>query len=253
MKHRAVSTAVVASVLMGAFAASAQEQRLDEIVSEVTTANQIAQASQQRIDGIAEETSKIFGEYKAALKTNAGLRAYNAQQRKVIAAQLAEIADVQESIGQVDEIKRQITPVMLEMIENLQEFIEQDVPFQLEERIERIDLLRAVMEDPNVNDPERFRLVLEAYSNEVQYGRTINSYEGLNDNDRSVNFVRVGRVGFYYQSSDQSETAAWNQRTRSWEQLGNEYRTAVRQLIRMANRQVQSDVTEVPVLAPERK
>ncbi len=253
VKLKAVSTAAIASIMFSASAAFAQEERVNSIVEEVNAANQVAQASQQRIDSLADQTSKIFGEYKAALKTNAGLRAYNAQQRKVIQNQLEEIAKINESIGQIDEIKRQITPLMLEMIDNLQEFVDQDVPFQLQERNDRIDTLRAVMDDPNVNDPERFRLVLEAYSSEVQYGRTINAYEGLNDNERSVNFVRVGRVGFYYQSSDQSETAAWNQRTGTWEQLGPEFRTPVRQMIRIANRQVQSDVTELPILAPERK
>jgi len=254
VKLKAVSTAAIASVLFSAPAVFAQEnERLKDIVDEVNTANQVAQASQQRIDSIADETSKIFGEFKAALKTNAGLRAYNAQQRKVIQNQLEEIAKINESIGQIDEIKRQITPVMLEMIDNLQEFVEQDVPFQMEERLARIDTLRNVMDDPNVNDPERFRLVLEAYSAEVQYGRTINAYEGTNESERTVNFVRVGRVGFYYQSSDQSETAAWDNRTKSWVQLGDEYRTPVRQMIRIANRQVQSDVTTLPVLVPEGK
>lgn len=253
VKNKAVSAAVVASMMMGISAVSAQEQRLDEIVQEVTAANQVAQASQERIDELSNETSQIFGEYKAALKTNAGLRAYNAQQQKVIDNQEKQISEIIASIGQIDEIKRQVTPLMLEMIENLQEFIDQDVPFQVDARNARLETLRDVMEDPNVNDPERFRLVLEDYLAEVQYGRTINAYEGQNDEGKTVNFVRVGRIGFYYQTKDGTETAAWDHGAREWVILEARYTGPIRRLIRMANRQIPNNVTILPISAPERK
>ena len=253
VKRIAVSTAAAASVLLGASIAQAQDARLDEVVKEVDRSNLIAQQSQQRIDGIADATSQLFGEYKAVLKTNAGLRAYNAQQRRVIAEKENEISKIEISIGQIDEIKRQVTPLMLEMIENLEEFVRADVPFQLDERLDRIATLRDAMDDPNVNDPERFRVVLEAYKAEVQYGRTVNAYEGVLDDGRSVNFVRLGRAGFYYQTKDGRETAAWDGDTQSWQSLGSEYATPVRQLLKMARRQVPLDVVVLPVKAPQTK
>lgn len=254
VKRIAVSTAAVASVLLAASVANAQQDaRLKSIVDEVNQANQIAQASQQKIDGIADATAKLAGEYRSVLKTNAGLRAYNAQQKRVIDNQIKEIERIKNSIGQIDEIKRQITPLMLEMIENLDEFVKADAPFQTEERAERITALRDVMDDPNVNDPERFRLVLEAYKAEVQYGRTVNAYEGLDDTGRSVNFVRIGRVGFYYQTKDGNETYAWDSEGGKWDRLDGEYNNAVKQLQKMARRQVPLDVLVLPVKAPEGK
>lgn len=253
MKRIAVSTAAVASILLGATAINAQDARLKSIVDEVNEANQIAQASQKKIDGIADATTKLFNEYKGVLKTNAGLRAYNAQQQRVITRQEEEIAKIKNSIGQIDEIKRQITPLMLDMIEDLREFVSMDVPFQLDEREERIERLVEAMEDPNVSDPERFRVVLEAYKAEVQYGRTVNAYEDTLPDGRSVNFVRLGRVGFYYQTKDTTETAVWDRSTGSWQQLGSEYTTSIKQLIRMAQKRTQMDVVTLPVAAPEGK
>lgn len=253
MKRIAVSTAAVASILLGATVANAQDARLKSIVDEVNEANKIAQASQQTVDKVAEETSRIFNDYRAVLKTNAGLRAYNAQQQRVIDKQVEEIAKIENSIGQIDEIKRQITPLMLEMIQNLDEFIDADVPFLLTERKERIDSLREVMDNPNVSDPERFRVVLEAYKAEVQYGRTLFAYEDALEDGRIVNFVRLGRVGFYYQTKDTTETAAWNPETNSWDTLSSDYTGAIRQLIRMALRRTQSDVSVLPVSAPREK
>lgn len=250
MKRIAVSTAAVASILLGATFANAQDSRLKSIVDEVDAANKLAQASQQRIDATSDETQKLLTEYRAVLKTNAGLEAYNAQQRRVIERQVEEIAKIRTSIGQIDEIKRQITPLMLDMIEDIEDFIDQDVPFLMDERRDRVQSLRDVMDDPNVSDPERFRIILEAYKAEVQYGRTVFAYEDLDDQGRSVNFVRLGRIGFYSQTKDGAETRAWNNDSRTWETLGGDFTTPVRQLIRMAQRRTQQDVTVLPIAAP---
>lgn len=250
VKRIAVSTAAVASFLLGATAANAQEERIKSIVDEVNEANKLAVQSQQTIDGVADATAQLFNDYKAVLKTNAGLEAYNAQQNRVIVKQEEEIAKIRTSIGQIDEIKRQITPLMLDMIDNLEEFINADVPFLVEERLDRIQSLRDAMDDPNVSDPERFRIVLEAYKTEVQYGRTFFAYEGMDDQNRSVNFVRLGRVGFYFQTKDTTETKAWDAESKTWVDVSGEFTTPVRQLIRMAQRRTQSDVTVLPIAAP---
>lgn len=250
VKRIAVSTAAVASFLLGATVANAQDERIESIVDEVNESNKLAVQSQQTIDGVADDTAKLFNDYKAVLKTNAGLEAYNAQQRRVITKQLEEIEKIKISIGQIDEIKRQITPLMLDMIGDLEEFIEADVPFLLDERRERIQGLRDAMDNPNVSDPERFRIVLEAYKTEVQYGRTYFAYEGLDEQNRSVNFVRLGRVGFYYQTKDTTETKAWDAGSKTWVDVSGEFTRPVRQLIRMAQRRTQSDVTILPIAAP---
>ncbi len=253
VKRIAVSTAAIAAILLGATAANAQEAQVKSIVNEVNAANQLAQASQQKIDDINDATESLFVEYKGVLKTNAGLEAYNAQQMRVINRQLEEISKIKTSIGQIDEIKRQITPLMSDMIANLEDFIKADIPFLLDERLERIETLRETMDNPNVSDPERFRVILEAYKAEVQYGRTFFAYEGpVSESDRrTVNFVRLGRVGFYYQTKDGLETAAFNPETREFEKLGADYTTPIKQLTRMAQKRTQSDVTVLPIPAPQ--
>jgi len=253
VKRIAVSTITVASILLGASAASAQNADVKSIVNEVNAANKLAQASQQTINGVADATDKLHLEFNGVLKTNAGLRAYNAQQRRVITKQEEEIAKIKISIGQIDEIKRQVTPLMLDMIDDLEEFIAADLPFLEEERAERIENLRTTMDSPNVSDPERFRVVLEAYKAEAQYGRTLWAYEAALQDGRTVNFVRLGRIGFYYQTKDSAETAAWSVATGSWEKLGAEYTAPVKQLIRMAQKRTQSDLVVLPIAAPKGK
>jgi chorismate mutase len=253
VKRIAVSTVAVASILLGASVASAQSADVKSIVEEVNAANKIAQTSQKTIDGVVDATDKLVVEYKGVLKTNAGLRAYNAQQRRVIKKQEEEISKIKTAIAQIDEIKRQITPLMLNMIDDLQDFIDADIPFLLDERTKRIADLRVTMDSPNVSDPERFRVVLEAYKAEVQYGRTLYAYEAPLKDGRSVNFVRLGRVGFYYQTKDTTETAAWDIKSKSWDILDAEFTGPVKQLIRMAQKRTQSDIVVLPIAAPKGK
>ena len=253
MKRIAVSTVAIASIFLGASAASAQNADVKSIVEEVNAANLIAKTSQQTIDGVVDATDKLVAEFKGVLKTNAGLRAYNAQQRRVITKQEEEIAKIKTAIGQIDEIKRQITPLMLNMITDLEEFIDADVPFLMEERKKRIEDLRATMDSPNVSDPERFRVVLEAYKAEVQYGRSLWAYEASLPDGRAVNFVRLGRIGFYYQTKDTSETKAWNAAAGDWETLDAEFTGPVKQLIRQAQKRTQSDLLVLPIAAPKGK
>ena len=253
VKRIAVTTAAAASILLGATIANAQDERLKSIVDEVNAANKLAIASQETVDGVADATQRVFGEYRGVLKTNAGLRAYNAQQNRVIVKQLEEIDKIKTSIGQIDEIKRQITPLMLDMIDNLADFIAADIPFLLDERNERIDSLREAMDNPNISDPERFRIVLEAYKAEVTYGGSLFAYDDALADGRTVNFVRLGRVGFYYQTKDTTETAAWNSETNSWDILGSEYTGSIRQLVRMALRRTQQDVSVLPIAAAKGK
>lgn len=249
VKRIAVSTAAIASMLLGTATLSAQDERIGRMVTEVDRTAKIAQDSQQRIDAVADQTNKLFNDYKSTLKVIAGLEAYNANQRRVITGQENEIAKIERAISQVDVIKRQVTPLMEDMIRDLETFVQQDLPFQKEERLARINNLKEFMVDPNIADPERFRLVLDAYKTEASYGSTYAAFPGELDDGRSVNFVRVGRVGLYYQTRDGNESGAWN--GSSWEALPADYNKSVRDLSRMAEKMIPVDVLTLPIVAPE--
>lgn len=251
VKRIAVSTAAIASILLGTAAVSSQDQRITQMVNEVDRTSKIAQDSQQTIDGIADQTNSLFNDYKATLKVIAGLEAYNANQRRVIENQNAEIVKIERAITQVDVIKRQITPLMEDMIVDLEAFVQQDLPFEKEIRLKRVSDLNEYMVDPNIADPERFRLVLDAYKAEASYGRTFGAYTGdlpAPDN-RTVNFIRVGRIGLYYQTKSGEESGVWN--GTEWQKLPSDYNKAVRDLSRMAGRMIPIDVLTVPIVAPE--
>lgn len=243
----------LAAVALGSAAATAEN--LDTIISKGDQRIRVAQASQDRIEDIVDTTRSLESEYRTVLKEIDGLEVYNELMSTQIGAQAGEIENLAASIDQVTVIERQITPLMMRMIDGLDQFIELDMPFLMEERRERVAGLREMMERADVSVAEKFRRVTEAYQIEMDYGRTMLAYKGTIEVDggtREVNFLRVGRVGLYYQSVDAERTGAWNADTGEWEVLdSSEARNQVRLGLRMANKQVAPDLLLLPVQTPE--
>ena len=151
-------------------------------------------------------------------------------------------------------IERQITPLMLRMIDGLEQYVGLDLPFLLSERTDRVARLREIMDRADVAVSEKFSQVMRAYQIENDYGRTMEAYSDtitVGDSERIVDVLKVGRVSLMYQTQDGSETGMWNASKNAWEALGDSYTAPVRTGIRMARKQISQDLLVVPVLGSE--
>lgn len=210
--------------------------------------------AQAEIEKLGDQADDIEAQYRQVTKVVEGLEIYNGLLQKQVDNQVGEIAALSDSIEKVSLIERQIVPLMMQMIETLDEFVQLDVPFLPAERSERVTRLRAMMERSDVTAAEKFRRVLEAYQIENDYGRTIEAYKGtleLGGGKREVNFLRVGRVALLYQTDAGDVTGAWDQAAREWRDLAPEqYKQEVARGLRVARKQVAPDLLVLPVSAP---
>ncbi|WP_448211984.1 DUF3450 domain-containing protein [Colwellia sp. MEBiC06753] len=247
----------VVSLGMTGLAANAFAQdaaQLDKVVQAGQEINQSASKSQQKIDKIADQIQSKLQQFKAVNKEIDGLTVYNGQMQKQIDNQLAELVQLGNSMEQVSIIERQISPLMARMIDTLSAFVALDVPFLPEERSTRVAQLKAMMERADIATSEKFRRVMEAYQVEVDYGRTIEAYSDmltLNGVEMDVDFLRIGRVAFIYQTRDGSRLGSWNSETKSWEDLDASYRTDINKALRIARKQLAPDLVVVPVNVSE--
>jgi len=114
--------------------------------------------------------------------------------------------------------------------------------------------LREIMERADVSLSEKYRRLMEAYQIENEFGRTIEAYRGELDQEgdtRTVDFLRIGRVALLYQTLDAAETRVWGEEQKTWIDLGDDYRSPVRQGLRMARKQIAPDLLLVPIAAAE--
>lgn len=220
------------------------------------SANVEGVASQGRIDDISSETDVLFAHYSNTLRQIDSMRVYNRQMRDLIRSQETELASLADQIDRVEEVGRSVTPLMLRMIAAVEAFVRLDTPFLDKERAERIADLRTLMARADVSNAEKFRSIMEAYQIENEYGRTIEAYRGtlrLGDKDVTVDFLRFGRIALVYQTLDGSETGVWDPETRSWEELDADYRTPIRQGLRIARKQSAPDLIRLPLPAADKE
>ena len=229
-------------------------QAVDQIVAAEERRIQQAQASQDVIDGIVDETRDTVEEYRSVMKEVDGLIVYNTLLDRQIADQEQELSNLRTSIDSVTDIERQILPLLTRMIDGLDRFVALDVPFLAEERRERVVSLRDLLGRADVTAAEKFRVVMEAWQIENDYGRTIFAYTGeleIGGTNREVDFLQVGRVSLVYQTPDGVNSGVWDQNNRQWVVLGSEFRNSIRQGLRLARNQIGPDLLLLPIAAPE--
>lgn len=228
-------------------------QSLSQVLNAEKQRTKLAQESQQRIDAVVDDTRKKEDQYKRLLKEVEGLKIYNTLLERQIEGQTIQMDQLANAIDEVGVISRQIVPAMTRMIESLKVFVDLDVPFLIEERRDRVAKLEALMSDPQVNDAEKFRKVTEAYQIENDYGRTIEAYTDTIEIDgqtRQVEFLRIGRVAFLYQTEDGAISGVWDQQARRWDEADS-YKNEIRAGLKIAKKQVAPDLLILPVSAPE--
>lgn len=235
---------------LSATTAAAQDATLDPVVNAANAITQSARSSQVTVDTIADTTQERIQQYKQIMRQIEGLEVYTQQLQKQIANQNSEKAELNASIDEVSVVERQITPLMLRMIEALDAFIGLDVPFLGNERNERIANLNDLMDRADVDVSEKFRRVMEAYQIEADYGRNIEAYNGAMDIDgqqQDVEFLRIGRLVLIYKTRDGSQMGVWNQQQTAWQPLDSSYSSDVQEAIRIARKQLAPDLLMLPI------
>lgn len=206
--------------------------------------------SQKEIDQFADQKLNMVQEYQQSTIQLGDLRVYNDQLEKLVQKQREELASFDQQLENAREAQRNIVPIMSKMVKVLSRFIELDTPFLAEERSMRITALKEMLDDPSVNTSEKYRRILEAYQIEADYGRTLESYNGeikINGGERSVEFLRVGRVALIYASLDGSETGLWDKKTKQWQILPSEYNKSINHGLRIARKEAPPELIKIPL------
>ena len=246
-------SALAAAVMAQAFAGSADAQSIKKVISTAEAANADGANYQKQVDKLHSDKTNLLGEYEAVLQQSEALSAYNDQLAKLVHSQEDELTSLTEQIGRVTVVSRALTPMMLNMIEALGDFVELDLPFLPDERKARIERLKKMMDASDVAESEKYRQIIEAYQIETDYGRTMELYKGevvLDGAPRTVDFLRIGRVALLFQSLDGDLVGHFNRKTREFEKLGSSYRESIRYGLRVAGRQkAPDDLLSIPLIA----
>lgn len=234
-------------------AAAPKGPSLGGVIEERIGADEASRAAQDRIERLDDETQKLLSEYRRAVADAESYARYAEQLDVQIRSQQGEIDGMNRQLLEVEATQREVGPLMEKMLETLGEFVKLDVPFLVEERAKRVATLQEMMGRADVTFSEKYRRILEAYQVEMEYGRTIETYEGrLGEGDaaRTVNFLRVGRVSLLYQTLDGKETGYWDAAKQGWV-VDDHYAHGFKEGVAVARKTRAPELLLVPVPAPK--
>lgn len=223
--------------------------QLESALNTAKASTSASAASQQRVERLDDEADTAVREYRAVLQQKDNIALFVAQQDIFLQSQKSEIASLQRQLGTVEQIKQGMSPMMLKMAAEIEDAIKADLPFNLSERLARVDRMKNVLADPDVSPAEQYRQVLNAFKIEVSYGQGIDSYEGIHPTKPGnvVNFLRFGRVALLYMTKDESEVGRYNLETKSWDALTGADAIALRQAVRISKGEAAPNIVYAPV------
>lgn len=239
---------VIAAALIAGLAIPAHAQ-LREALTTGEQATRKAEQVQDQINQLDDQRSDMVREYRTLLQRRDAAELFAKQQELVVQSQREEIASLTEQLGSIDDITAQTVPMLLGMIADLKQFVAADLPFKAEERKTRLDSLEALMKTPNVTTAEQYRLIMEAYSAEMEYGRTIDTWQeeiAIDGNPTTVDMFLYGRVSLVYITPD-GKAARYDRASGEWQPLPGSYAADIRRAVRVAQGKAQQVVLFAPV------
>ncbi|MEM7671769.1 MAG: DUF3450 domain-containing protein [Verrucomicrobiota bacterium] len=229
----------------------ASPESIVDAVANVATREEAAADIQQRINVIADETVDLESQYKTVLRELETVNAYNDQMMRVVSSQEEEIAILKTDLENLQDTQRQIIPLLLKMIDALGEFVAEDTPFLYDERSDRVEELKLLMDRGDITIAEKFRNVMDAYLEENSYSRNIEAYTGQieqNGVSSTVEFLRIGRVALFVSSLDESTISLWDTGSEQWAVVEDPaLQLSIKRAFKIARKEIPVDLLLLPV------
>jgi hypothetical protein len=223
---------------------------VEDTIKISTTSIEKSGLTQEQIVKLDEQTRVLLADYQSTSKEYDSLKLYNDQVQKIINSQIEEIENILIKIDELDQTNQRIVPFMLRMIDGLENFIQLDIPFLMDERTDRLNNLKITMDRGDVSTSEKFRLIVEAYKTELEYGRTIEAYRDniiIDDVETSADFLRVGRIALTYLTVDGSKGGYWDTNSQTWEKASSSIKRSTEDALKVASKQAPPALIKIPV------
>lgn len=187
----------------------------------------------------------------ALVEANDQLRTRLALQDELLVS-LAEAIETATLLA--DEDNSPLNGLIDRMIGDIEQFVESDLPFELDERRQQVARIRNLINNPEAPLSQKLSMLISLYQAEGAYGRSMDTYDATLDIDgveQEVTITRIGRVMLAYQSADRRVSAVWDKNQNDWVQLSpGTYRTSVDRARQVASGNLAAEMLFLPIAAP---
>lgn len=185
------------------------------------------------------------------LKTRVTWLQYQEEKHEIYIVRVKKnIADLEFKKAEALKVREQLDPFLEKVVTRLAVFVAEDLPFLPDERQRRISFLKDSLNDYQLLLSEKLRRVFEGVQVETLYGKMVTSTDttlNLGGSDTQVSLLRLGRVAMYYLSLDGTQVGRWNDETKDWETLDEDFVRPIRRVLEMAERKRSVELIELPL------
>lgn len=206
--------------------------------------------SQQTVNKLDSETEQLLREYQRLMQQADYQEAYNTELEHRLKEQEHELEQLQQQIADVQITRLHVMPLLRDMVDGLKQFVELDLPFEQEARLESVKKLETLLASGTTPLAEKFRRVMEAWQAESDYSYQLGTYRDtatVNDKTVTVEFLRIGRTALYFQTLDGEQSGYWNRSAKQWQILDEGWNRPIRKGIRIADKQLPPELLTAPV------
>jgi len=242
-------SAILAASIAGLALPGMAQTQLSRAIDTGEQATRRASQVQQQINQLDDQRSDMVGEFRTLLQRKTAAELYARQQAAAVESQERELETLQDQLNRVDEITSQTVPMLEQLIDDLDMFIDADLPFKLQERKARIERLRSYLTDPAISVTERYRQIMDAYIDEMEVGRKTDTWSeevSIDGEPVMVDMVLFGRVALVYMDPSGRYAKRYDRATKSWIDLEGKYKPEIEKAIRIIQGKRTQDVMYVP-------
>jgi hypothetical protein len=235
-------------VLAASLAAGAAT--LEDNVKAMQATNAEAGAAQKDIINLQAETQSMVDEYKRLTQTVDYQDQYTQEITDRLKVQDKELASLREQLASRQITQQRIVPLMRSMGDSLEQFVALDLPFHQEERLARVMKVKQQLASTSVPLQDQYRALLEAFQQELEFGRGIEAWRGelkLGEENLTVEYLRLGRTAFYFQSMDGERSGYWDRAYKQWVEVPREYGEDIKHGLRIARNQQAPQLLALPM------
>ena len=224
----------------------ASDETVDQAAQSVE-AQQAQSELQQQIDRADEATRSAIEELRRLEQETRQMEAANATLSSRLVSEAERQQRLNQALDTLSDTRAALPMIEQDMTEQLTRWIESDLPFLTDERLARV----ASAGSPEASSAERIASLIEAWRAELAYGREVDSWRGRLEiegaSPREVEYLRIGRIGFYYLTPDGREGGVWDKEERTWLALDEPARRQVRNGLRIAADQRTPELLQLPL------
>lgn len=210
----------------------------------------IRQDTQKKRDKWEEKKEKLVAEYESLKSIHGELLERNRQLTAEASRLEAVTRTLLEQKKESERIAKEMTPFLGGVYQQLELLVEHDTPFLAQERKDRLQRLRTLLDDVEISIAEKYRKVFEALFIETEYGSTIEVYQDkvlMGEDEVLGNIFRLGRVSMFFLSLDEQSAAQYSVGDEQWVALPDTDLAAIREAVEIGSRRRTAKLLALPI------